>query len=187
MRKLSDFIMGCIMLILPALTFTSCGKVGPGEEGVLVKTPWFFGHGGVDDEPVSTGLIWTAPTTTCYTFPVIPVQYDEKFADIMSSDNTPVDLSAHALIRIIQGRTPVLLSRFGEKWYENDIQKDFCNEVRNEISKWPMMELTCRREIYDNMSRRADTAKFNVEITIGTTNMMKTKNVRKRGTVADDE
>ena len=74
----------------------------------------------------------------------------------MSSDNTPVDLTAHVLIQIKKGQTPILLKNFGVEWYKNDIQKDLCNEVRNEISKYPMMELTCKRTIYDNASQRIE-------------------------------
>src|SRR5574344_641506 len=149
------------LLLLAAICcvcLTSCNpaKINAGEEGVFVKKPWFFGHGGVDYSPVGTGLAWKAWTTKCVTFSIIPIQYDEKFSDIMSSDNTPVDLTAHALIKIKKGQTPLLLDKFGENWYENDIQKDFCNEVRNEISKWAMMQLTCKREIYDNMSAKIE-------------------------------
>ena len=74
----------------------------------------------------------------------------------MSSDNTPINLTAHVLIQIQKGSTPVLLQQFGAQWYENDIQKDFCNEVRNEISKYPMTELTCKREVYDNISSKIE-------------------------------
>lgn len=147
-------ILILLSVALTVISLQSCNpaKVGEGEEGVFVKKPWFFGHGGVDYSPVNTGLSWEAWSTKCVTFPIIPVQYNEKFNDIMSSDNTPVDLTAHALIKIKSGQTPLLLDKFGEQWYQNDIQKDFCNEVRNEISKWPMMQLTCQRDIYDNMS-----------------------------------
>lgn len=152
-----------LFLMFGAIVLTSCtfSKVNAGEEGVMVKKPWFFGHGGVDDSPITTGNIVTALTTQVVRFKVIPVQYDEKFSDIMSSDNTPVDLTAHVLIQITKGKTPILLNSFGENWYQNDIQKDFCNEVRNEISKYPMMELTCKRDIYDNASKHIEQVLIN--------------------------
>jgi preprotein translocase subunit SecD len=150
----------CLVLLaaLCCLCLTSCklAKVNAGEEGVFVMKPWFFGHGGVDYNPISAGSSWMVFTTKCVTFSVIPIQYNEDFSDIMSSDNTPVNLTAHALIKIEKSKTPLLLDKFGENWYENDIQKDFCNEVRNEISKWPMMQLTCKREIYDSMSNKIE-------------------------------
>lgn len=147
-----------VTLFVTLMSFTSCkfAKAEAGQEVVLVEKPWFFGHGGVCEEPITTGISWVAWTTQSVEFNIIPIQYDEKFADIMSSDNTPVDLTAHVLIQINKGQTPILLKNFGENWYINDIQKDFCNEVRNEISKYPMMELTCKRNIYDNASRQIE-------------------------------
>ena len=145
-----------IAIAIVCLQSCTASDIEAGQEGVLVESPWFFGHGGVDYTPVSTGLTWKAPTTDCIKFNIIPQQFNENFNDIMSSDNTPVNLTAHALIRIISGKTPLLLDKFGVNWYKNDIQKDFCNEVRNEISKWPMMQLTCKREIYDNMSAKIE-------------------------------
>lgn len=150
------FLLVVVVALTASLQSCKPAKIKAGEEGVFVKTPWFIGHGGVDYDPVGTGLTWEALSTKCVTFQIIPVQYNEGFNDIMSSDNTPVDLTAHALIQIKAGQTPLLLDKFGENWYQNDIQKDFCNEVRNEISKWPMMQLTCKREIYDNMSDKIE-------------------------------
>lgn len=155
MKKFMYVFIGIICMIM---TMTSCSfsRVDADEEAVLIEKPWFFGHGGVCETPITTGNTWTAWTTEVVRFKITPVQYDEKFTDIMSSDNTPVDLTAHVLIQINKGETPILLKNFGENWYSNDIQKDLCNEVRNEISKYPMMELTCKRTIYDNASKQIE-------------------------------
>ena len=155
MKKFMYVFIGIICMIM---TMTSCSfsRVDADEEAVLIEKPWFFGHGGVCETPITTGNTWTAWTTEVVRFKITPVQYDEKFADIMSSDNTPVDLTAHVLIQVNKGETPILLKNFGENWYSNDIQKDLCNEVRNEISKYPMMELTCKRTIYDNASKQIE-------------------------------
>lgn len=151
-----NFKYGGLLLLLMVLTFSSCSLVGVNadEEGVFVKKPWFFGSGGVSETPLQEGSTWKVCTTDFIKFTMTPVQYDEKFDDIMSSDNTPVDLSAHVLIKIIDGKTPLLLDKFGPNWYQNDIQKTFCNDIRNEISKYPMMELTCKRTIYDSLRVR---------------------------------
>lgn len=147
-----------VFIVIICMIMTSCkfSRVDADEEAVLVEKPWFFGHGGVCETPITTGNSWIAWTTGAVKFKITPVQYDEKFSDIMSSDNTPVDLTAHVLIQINKGSTPILLQNFGENWYSNDIQKDLCNEVRNEISKYPMIELTCKRTIYDNASKQIE-------------------------------
>jgi regulator of protease activity HflC (stomatin/prohibitin superfamily) len=145
-----------LILIVFVFSFTSCSLVGVNadEEGVFVKKPWFFGSGGVDPTPLTEGSTWIVTTTDFVKFTMTPTQYDEKFDDIMSSDNTPVDLSAHVLIKIVNGKTPYLLQHFGVNWYKNNIEKTFCNDIRNEISKYPMMELTSKRSIYDSLRLR---------------------------------
>lgn len=151
-------ILSILSLVALAVSMTSCHGVRPGagEESVLIYKPWFFGHGGVEKTPVQTGLTWCWWSTSSETFKVIPVQYNENFKDIISLDNTPISLTAHALIQIEKGETPVLYENFGTQWYENIIQKDFCNEVRNEISKYPMVQLTSKRSIYDNISKHIE-------------------------------
>ena len=151
-------ILSVFSLVAAVFMMTSCHGVRPdaGEEAVLIYKPWFFGHGGVDESPVRTGLTWCWWSTSSETFKVIPVQYNETFKDIISLDNTPISLTAHALIQIEKGKTPGLYENFGTRWYENIIQKDFCNEVRNEISKYPMVQLTSKRSIYDNISKHIE-------------------------------
>lgn len=155
MKKFKQMGLLLIMTVF-VFSFTSCSLEGvdAGEELVFVKKPWIFGSGGVDPEPLTAGSTWKVFTTTCVKFSMTPIQHDEKFDDIMSSDNTPVDMSAHVLIKIIDNKTPFLIEHFGINWYENDIQKTFCNDIRNEISKYPMMELTCKRSIYDSLRIR---------------------------------
>lgn len=153
----SRFIKAAAALATAA-ALTGCTKVNPGagEEAVLVYKPWFFGHGGVDPEPVGTGLTWCAPSTDFMVFKITPTQYNEEFKNIFSSDNTPIYLTAHVLLQIIPGRTPELYQKFGAQWYENIIQKDFVTEVRNEIGKYPMMQLTSQHVIYESAQRRIE-------------------------------
>ena len=42
------------LLACVALVFAS---PDPGQEAVLVRKPWLFGHGGVEGTPVKTGLL----------------------------------------------------------------------------------------------------------------------------------
>lgn len=43
--------------LISCVVFESCHGVRPeaDEEAVLIKKPWFFGHGGVEETPVTTG------------------------------------------------------------------------------------------------------------------------------------
>lgn len=135
------------------LTLSSCAvaTVNADEELVFVEKPILFGSGGVDSEPLTSGSQWRWFSTDEVIFKVSPIQYEEEFKDIFTSDNTPINLSANLLLQIEKGSTPKLLTNFGEKWYDNNIQVQFVKYVRDEISKYPMKELTSKREIYDNV------------------------------------
>ena len=144
-----------LVLLLIAMTITSCSvaSVDADEELVFVKKPIFFGKGGVEKEPLTSGSEWRWFSTDEVKFKVSPTQYEEKFQDIFTADNTPIDLSANILLQIKKGETPVLLEGFGEDWYKNNIQTQFIKYVRDEISKYPMKELTSKREIYDSVEK----------------------------------
>lgn len=57
MKKI--ILMFCFA-ILGMSALTSCHSVSPDadEEAVIVKKPWFIGHGGVEQQAVQTGLTW---------------------------------------------------------------------------------------------------------------------------------
>lgn len=144
-----------VLLSLLTILLSSCSRssVDADEEGVFVKKPYFFGSGGVSKEPLSNGSEWKVSSTDFVKFKMSPVQYQEKFDDIMSDDNTPVDLTANILLQIQTGKTPILLEEFGEKWYDNNIRVQFCKYTRDEISRFPMFQLTSNREVYDKIEK----------------------------------
>jgi len=72
---------GAFALLLGALylLMTSAGcvlmPIDAGHEGVLVEKPFFFGHGGVDPVPATTGRIRVAPTTQSLMSTFAPVSF----------------------------------------------------------------------------------------------------------------
>lgn len=62
MRK---FLFVCLSALLLTSSMTSCQMKGVdgGEEMVVIQKPWFFGEGGVVDEPESAGRHWLALST----------------------------------------------------------------------------------------------------------------------------
>lgn len=113
--------------------------------------PWFFGHGGVDPDPVTTGCTWCVWTTSSTTFKITPQRYDEKFLDIFSNDNTPLDFNSYINIQIKKGKTPVLLENYGVEWYTNNIQVPYRNYTREEVSKYSPFDLISNREILNRI------------------------------------
>lgn len=131
-------------ILFVLLSFVSCSYVMPDadEESVLIQKPWFFGHGGVVAEPISTGATLTVWTTQNKTFKIVPIQHKEVFTDLMSKDNVPVDFDAYVRLQIQKGKTPLLLEGFGVDWYNNNVSKKF-RELTRELAKgYPVFKLT---------------------------------------------
>lgn len=142
-----------ILYTLLMILMTSCHGINPAadEEAVLVKKPWFFGHGGVDETPVSTGLTWCVFTTSAETFKITPQRYDEKFDDIFSNDNTPLDFDTYINIQIQKGKSPILLKNYGTHWYENNIQVYYRNKTREYVSMYNPFDLISNREVLNEI------------------------------------
>lgn len=141
--------------MLFALIMSSCTFASPDadEEGTLIMHPILFGHGGVDDTPISAGLTWCAPTTDVKYFKITPVRYKEPFDDIFSNDNTPLDFDSYITIQIQKGKTPILLKNYGEKWYENNIQTLYRNKTREYVSMFSPFDLMSNREVLNKIDK----------------------------------
>lgn len=155
-EKMKKFLNIFVVAILAVISFSSCQFVSPNadEEAVLIDKPWFFGHGGVDETPISTGLKWCWASTSSETFKIIPVRYDESFDDIFSNDNTPLDFNTYISIQIESGKTPILLKNYGVNWYKNNIQVYYRNKTREYVSLYSPFDLISNRDI----SARIDSA-----------------------------
>lgn len=123
---------------LGMLFLSACVRVDPGEEAVLVAKPWVFGHGGIYESPVKTGLAWIAPTTQAFKVSVLPWQYSLHFEDLMSLDGVPLDFDA--IIRLQVTDSVKLIKEFGEGWYANNVKAEFSNRVRQAVRKHGMNE-----------------------------------------------
>lgn len=131
------------------ISLASCHGVRPeaDEEAVLIKKPWFFGHGGVDLDPVNTGLTWCFWSTSSETFKITPVRYEETLDDIISNENTPLDFKTQIILRIKKGKSPVLLQNYGVNWYDNNIKEVYNNLTRHYVSQYSPFDLTSNREV----------------------------------------
>ena len=113
--------------ILVALLFTGCvtpSSVDAGEEAVLVKKPYFFGHGGVDPESIKTGLVWTAFSTEVVRINVKPFTagFDEAIKLYGVATQSIID-DSDGIITIagkVRGLDTTGAS-VGEVWVDNDI------------------------------------------------------------------
>lgn len=122
-------------------------KVGAAEEAVLVHKPMFFGSGGVDMKPISTGSKWVWITTDAVMFSIVPTKYTETLDDIISNENTPLDFKTQITIQINEGKSPILLKNYGVNWYENNIKEQYINYTRHYVSQYSPFDLTSNREV----------------------------------------
>src|ERR1700730_18672959 len=76
---------GVAMLLLGMV---GCKSIAPdaGHEVVLVEKPMFFGHGGINSEPVHAGRAFVAATTDGIDVNMQPVAYQQDLPDPMKGD-----------------------------------------------------------------------------------------------------
>jgi len=152
---MKKFLSIMLVLVMAITTFTSCSlaKVDGDEEGVFIKQPYFFGrqHSGVQTNALVQGSEWKVFSTDFVTYKKIPVKYTEVFDDVFCDDNTPLDLSAHIMLKIIDGKSPILHKNYGPDWYDNNVKENFREIVRNFISTYDMRTLVSDREVYDKV------------------------------------
>lgn len=149
MKKINFLLIGfCVLL------FTSCYRVSPNgdQESVVIEKPVIFGSGGVDSEPLSSGSHWVAASTDHVEFTITPVNHEEQIQEVMTKDNTPIDLTINLQLQVIKGKTPELYRNFGVEWYKNNIFPYFRSNARNEFSKYELFELTTNRTIASKLA-----------------------------------
>lgn len=139
--------------VFAIFSMTSCDlcTVDGGEEGVFIKQPWFFGQGGVVDEPLTEGSEWKVWSTDYIKYSVVNNKYSVTFDDIATDEATPLDITAHLFLKIKAGKSPILHKNYGVNWYENNIKEVFSKHVRNFVSMHDMRSLISERDIYEDI------------------------------------
>lgn len=150
---MKNYIKILFIAFIASFSLSSCHFIScdADEEAALVEKPWFWGHGGVDKTPTTTGRSWAWITTHAVYFKTTPQRYDEAFDDIFSNNNTPLDFNSYITIQLVSGKSPILLQNYGEKWYENNIQVPYRNFTREEVSKYSPFDLVSNREVLNRI------------------------------------
>ena len=154
MKKILFILIACVSLCL-STTLTSCNwaKCDATEEAVFVYQPWFFGHGGVDPEPATTGLSWCFPSTHVEYFPITPVKYQVNLEDIVSDDNTPLDFHTIIITQIETGKCPILLQNYGvdSVWFNTNLYNYYANLIRDHVSQHSPFDLMSNRQVLNSI------------------------------------
>ena len=126
-----------------------CRTVQPdaGHEAVLVRKPLFFGRGGVDATPVTTGLKYVAFTTTGIDVNMQPLRIDVEFSDLMTTDGVPIDF--HSVLTLQVTDSVKLVRDFGQDvvgdkpgfWVRN-LDQPYRTAVRDAVKAHSMNKIT---------------------------------------------
>lgn len=149
--------MRIILFALCVLSF-GCQMATPdaGHEAVLVAKPWVFGHGGVFDDPVTTGSSFVAMTTNVIYVSLLPQQFEEHFDDLMSSDGVPLDFDA--VIRLQVTDSVGIIKNFGPDWYGVNVKSEFRNRVRQAVRVHGMNETAISTTAIDEIDSQVSEA-----------------------------
>ena len=155
-----------LALFLTLFLMYGCTVVEPDADkvAVLVDKPIFIGQGGVRDETIPTGRAYTYYSTNPTFYKITPWNIKESFEDLNTSDNFPVHFDVYVNLKIIPEKAPDLLKNFGPDdisgvgptWYTNNISPVIRELVRNEMSKFTMVNLCVR-------GTELDKAQLNIE------------------------
>lgn len=145
-----------LVIAFVSIVMSSCHGVRPDadEESVLIDKPWFFGHGGVREKPVKTGLKWCWWSTSSETFKIVPQKQQVDMEDLVSNDNTPLDFHTVIITQIQAGKTPTLLTNYGVDWFYTNLYNHYCNRVRDYISQHSPFDLMSNREVLNEIDTK---------------------------------
>ena len=138
MPRLRALIVAVIVVVLVANFGLRKFSPNAGHEIVLVKKPWLLGHGGVDAEPVKTGLSFGVFTTDGVDVYMQPQKFETELADTMTSDGVPITFHAIMVLQVIDSVS--LIRNFGPDWYRNNLEEPFKTMVRQAVRKRGMNE-----------------------------------------------
>lgn len=149
-----NFLGMFLFAFIAIVSMSSCvHSVTPNadEEAVLIEKPWFFGHGGVNETPVTTGCTWCWWSTSSETFKIVPYKHQVNMDDLFSDDNTPLDFHTIIITQIEKGKTPILLKNYGVDWFNTNLYNYYCNLVRDHISQHSPFDLMSNRTILNEI------------------------------------
>lgn len=130
---------------------TACSSYSPdaGHEVVMVEKPMFFGHGGVDSDPVKTGRTFGALTTDGIDVYMQPQKFDTELPDTMTSDGVPITFHAIMVVQVTDSVS--LIKNFGPEWYKNNLEEQFKTMIRQAVRKRGMNETAISTTALDSI------------------------------------
>ena len=161
------------VLVICGLAGCTVASPNAGHEAVWMEKPIFFGHGGVDQTPVTAGREYGAVTSDAIDVEMLPQRVDMEFDDMMTSSGVPVSFHVVATFKVTD---PVrLVSGFGADrtdkgdwgfWMRN-LDQPMSNAVRDAVKKRDMQEMAISQTAADAVGQEVNTAAISIVQKLG--------------------
>lgn len=150
---MKNYLNFLTVLVMVFVAVTSCHSAAPDadEEAVLIEKPIMWGHGGVDDEPVTSGLTWCWFSTDVEYVKITPVAYNEHIEDAAAEAGVLLDWDTQIILQVEAGKSPILLKNYGKDWYVNNIQKVYTSHFYNVVGDYDSYQLISDRAVTDSI------------------------------------
>lgn len=142
-----------------------CSVASPdaGHQVVWVEKPMFFGHGGVNPTPVTTGRSYGAVTSTAIDINMLPQRVDMEFDDMMTKSGVPV--SFHVVLTFHITDAVKLVQNFGAdhdgaNWgfWARNLDQPIRTAVRDSVKKRDMQEMAIDQTAADAVGQEVAAA-----------------------------
>jgi hypothetical protein len=149
------FVTVGLFAICGAMTGCSVASPDAGHQAVWIEKPVFFGHGGVDPEPVTTGRSYGALTSDAIDVNMLPQRFDMEFDDMMTRSGVPVSFHVVATCQITD--SVKLVKQFGADhdsttgwgFWNRNLDQPIRTAVRDSVKKRDMQEMAIDQSAAD--------------------------------------
>lgn len=166
-----------IFLLSAALAcgITGCSVAAPdaGHQVVWVQKPMVFGHGGVDQTPVTAGREYGALTSDAVDVLMQPQRVDMEFDDMMTKSGVPVSFHVLFVFQVIN--SVQLVSGYGvdpqtseAKGAWNRVMDAQINQlVRDSVKAYDMQDIAISQVAVDAVSSRITKGTYDIAASTG--------------------
>ena len=167
------FFAAIAAILLYGLTGCSVAAPNAGHEAVWVEKPLIFGHGGVDQTPVTAGREYGAMTSDAIDIDMLPQRVDMEFDDMMTKSGVPVSFHVVAQFKVTD---PVrLVSGFGAdrddkgSWgfWDRNLDQPLRTAVRDSVKQRDMQDMAISQTAADAVGQEVTAAAVKIVQQLG--------------------
>jgi regulator of protease activity HflC (stomatin/prohibitin superfamily) len=125
-------------LLVMYLFFMHSVVTEAGYETVMVDRP-YFGQGGIRPEPLKEGRSMEFKTSIGVPVNMRPVTIPVRFNDLPTKDNSLLDFETSIQIKVTD--SVLLVSKFGQDWFDNNLRRPYESTFRDLSKAYNMTEI----------------------------------------------